>query len=216
MSRAADILRPVEAEALPDYPLSHDLRLDSHGHLHWEFRRWMKSDMRWKGTHECKSMWFELVNLAHDETPVGTLPYDLARLARMVQPAVEADRFAELCGLEFGPLHGWRPCRCGDDIRLMHDTVTRIVLAAFASRANHAARVEANSHAAKLRRLTGDVAQIAPALAQDPRKVRFINDWIEKAVEARGGERRRPGELHSAIQECIAEDRKGRFPDRKR
>lgn len=32
--------------------------------------------MRWDGSHECKSMWFELINIAYTETPVGTLPLD--------------------------------------------------------------------------------------------------------------------------------------------
>lgn len=97
---------PVNVLDLPDYPIGPDQRLDSHGYVQWEHRRWLASDMRWNGSHECKSMWFELVNLAHGETPVGTLPDDPKRLARMIQPAVERDRFEELCKLEYGPLRG--------------------------------------------------------------------------------------------------------------
>ncbi|WP_420415909.1 hypothetical protein [Marinovum algicola] len=204
-------LRAIPEADLPEYPLDAGERLDSHSFIPWEFRRWMSSEMRWNGSHECKSLWFELVNYAHSETPVGTLPNDIRRLARMVQPAVDPTHFEELCKLQFGPLHGWRLCRCGEDIRLMHDTVVRVVLGAFASRANHAARVEAASQQAKLRRLTQDVAQLAPKLASDPRKVRWVNTWIEEAVTARGGERRTPAELHSAIQACLAEERKGRW-----
>ncbi|WP_232618303.1 hypothetical protein [Pseudooceanicola marinus] len=107
---------PMDLEAIPEYPLDPDLRLDSHSFIQWEHRRWMSSDMRWNGTHECKSMWFELVNLAHGETPVGTLPHDVKRLARMVQPAVDLTHFEALCQLEFGPLHGWIPCRCGEGV----------------------------------------------------------------------------------------------------
>ncbi len=212
MRPAFNLLTPVDLDAIEEYPLGSDERLDSHGFLQWEFRRWMSSDMRWNGTHEVKSMWFELINLAYSETPVGTLPESASRLARMIEPSVAREHFEALCNLEFGPLHGWRRCRCGDEIRLMHPVVTRVVLSAFASRANHTARVEAASEAKKLKRLTEDVAQLAPNLAQDPRKVRWINEYLKNKVEARGGARRTTEELHTGIQACLAEDRGGRFP----
>lgn len=207
-------LVPVSDADLPDYPIDPDARLDSHGFLQWEFGRWLASDLRWNGTHECKSLWFDLLNLAYRETPVGTLPRDPKRLARMVQPAVDRDHFDALCKLDFGPLHGWVPCRCGDDIRLMHPVVTRIVLQAFASRANHAARVEAASQARRLKRLTEDVMQLAPDLAADPRKVRFIDEAIQHRIEQRGGERRTAEDLHLAIQLCFERLRAGGFPNK--
>lgn len=211
---ALSLITPVSIDKLPDYPIDPDARLDSHGFIQWEFRRWLSSDMRWNGSHECKSMWFDLVNLSHSETPVGTLPNDTKRLARMVQPVVERDRFEALCGLDYGPLHGWVQCRCGDDVRLMHPVVTRIVSAAFASRANHAARVEAASVAKRLKRLTEDVAALAPSVASDSRKIRWINSFIEARIEQRGGVRRVADDLHAGIQACIEEARKGRFPDK--
>ncbi|KEP68405.1 hypothetical protein DL1_11870 [Thioclava dalianensis] len=201
---------------LPEYDLDANFRLDSHSFLQWEFRRWMASDMRWDGTHECKSMWFELLNLSHLETPVGTLPADLGRLARMIQPKVEAEHFAQLCQLKFGPLHGWERCRCDGDIRLMHPVVMRIVKSAFASRANHAARVEAASASRRLARLTEDVAALAPKLAEDPRKIRWIDDVIQSLIEQRGGARRTPQELHEAVQECFAQMRLGKFPEKEK
>lgn len=214
MSPPLQVLSPVDLDSLSDYPIDPDARLDSHGFVQWEFRRWLSSDMRWNGSHECKSMWFELVNLAHGETPVGTLPQDMKRLARMIQPVVDRDHFESLCRLDFGPLHGWHPCRCGDDIRLMHPVVTRIVKAAFASRANHAARVEAATQSRKLKRLTEDIAQLAPKLAEDSRKVRWANSFIEDRVAQRGGERRTAEDLHAAVQACIQEARKGTFPEK--
>jgi hypothetical protein len=159
-------------------------------------------------------MWFELVNVAHSETPVGTLPKDMKRLSRMIQPVVDQDHFERLCKMDFGPLHGWEPCLCGDEVRLMHPVVTRIVLAAFSSRSNHAARVEAASEARKLKRVTDDVGQIAPHLASDPRKVRWISAHIDEAVSQRGGSRRTAEDLHVSIQACIAQDRQGSFTQR--
>lgn len=206
-------IAPMDVEHLPEYPVDSDARLDNHEFLRWEFQRWLASDMRWNGSHECKSMWFELVNLAHTETPVGTLSRDHKRLARMIQPIVDGAHFEALCGLEYGPLHGWVPCRCGDDIRLMHPVVTRIVLMAFASRANHTARVEAASQARRLKRLTDDVTQLAPKIASDPRKIRFIDATIQERIDQRGGERRTADDLHVAIQACVAKDREGGFPN---
>jgi hypothetical protein len=199
---------------LPEYPIDPDARLDSHGFIQWEFRRWLSSDLRWNGTHECKSIWFDLVNLSHSETPVGTLPRDTKRLARMVQPVVDAAHFEALCRLEFGPLHGWVPCHCGEDVRLMHPVVTRVVLGAFASRANHAARVEAASTARKLTRLTEDIAQLVPKIADDARKVRWINSHIEERIAKRGGVRRTAEDLHVALQACVEAAGQGKFPEK--
>lgn len=198
---------------LPEYPIDADQRLDSHGFMQWEFRRWLSSDMRWAGTHECKSIWFELVNVAYGETPVGTLPDNPKRLARMVQPIVDLDHFNQLCALDYGPLHGWVRCLCDDQVRLMHPVVTRIVLGAFASRANHAARAEAASHARRLKRLTEDVMQMAPHLGKDARKIRFIDAQIQDSIAQRGGERRTAEDLHLALQACVEKARSGGFPE---
>lgn len=209
---ALTVHAPVDVDALPEYPVDPDLRLDSHSFIQWEFRRWMDSDMRWNGSHECKSIWFELINLAHSATPVGTLPDDKKRLSRMIQPVVDKDHFENLCKLEFGPLHGWQRCRCGDEIRLMHPVVTRVVLAALASKANHAARVEAASDARRLKRLTEDVMVLSPETAEDPRKIKWIDAYIKSRVDERGGSRRTAEDLHFAVQNCLQEARTGRFP----
>lgn len=206
---------PTDLDQLPEYPIEPDARLDSHEFLRWEFGRWLASDMRWSGTHECKSMWFELLNLSYRETPVGTLPRDQKRLARMIQPIVDCDHFKALCVLEYGPLHGWVACRCAEDIRLMHPVVTRIVLMAFASRANHTARVEAASQSRRLKRLTDDVMQLAPDVAGEARKIRFVDQTIQDRIDARGGERRTPEDLHFAIQACLNKIHEGGFPDKR-
>jgi hypothetical protein len=212
MQKGQPPLRPVDIGPLPDYPIDPDARLDSHGFIQWEYRRWLSSDMRWHGDHECKSMWFELINLAHGETPVGTLPRDMRRLARMIQPAIEPDRFERLCALPYGPLHGWEPCQCGDDVRLMHPVVLRVVQQAFSSRANHAARSEAASHSRRLQRLTKDIYLLSPRLGGEPRFVRWIDRHIQEQLVQRGGERRRPEELHAAIQACLDAERQGKLP----
>ncbi|MBY5973099.1 hypothetical protein KUV28_12125 [Ferrimonas balearica] len=59
--------------------------------------------------------------------------------------------------------------------------------------------------------VTEDIAQLAPSLAEDRRKVRWINDYVDARIAQRGGARRTAQELHEAIQACVAEDRKGLF-----
>lgn len=208
---ALKVFEPVDVSHLPEYPIGPDQRLDSHGFIQWEYRRWISSDMRWNASHECKSIWFELVNIAHGETPVGTLPADPRRLARMVVPVIDPDHFENLCRMEFGPLHGWERCCVEDDVRLMHPVVTRIVTSALASRANAQARTDAASHVRRLKRLTEDVAALAPAISEDPVKVRWIDMHLQELIEERGGSRRTPEDLHRAIQACVQRDRDGRF-----
>lgn len=182
---------PGRLGAIPDYPVDETARLDNHTFLQWQFRRWLSSSMRWDGSHECKSMWFELINIAYTETPVGTLPLDRGRLARMIQPNVPIDRFEELCEGTYGPLHGWFRVMCGDEIRLAHPFLTSVVLNALASRESAAARNEEASNARKRARLADDVMQIAPTLAKNKANIEWIGEFIDQRVAARGGKRRK-------------------------
>lgn len=203
---------PVNPDALPEYPVGADVRLDSHTFYTWEFKRWLRSDMCWEGSWPCKGMFRDLVDMSHEETPVGTLPRDYKRLAGMLHPRVSPEEFRALCEQPYGPLHGWSPCRCEDGtVRLHHPVVQRVVLAALASRANKAAQTDAASRARKLQRLTSDVAQLSLTLAQDPKAVRWISDRIDAALDARGGARRTPEELHEAVMACHQEVMAGRM-----
>lgn len=213
MTAALRLLPPVDLDAVPEYPVDAAARLD-HRFLMWESGRWMASDMRWNGSAEAKCYWFELVNLAYADTPVGTLPRDVRRLARMVQPQISEGHFERLCAAEYGPLHGWVPCRCGDSLRLMHPVLTRIVLDAFVSRASFLAGVDSASAAKRLKRLSADVAQLSPRTALDPRKVRFIDEHVRATLAARGGERRTLRDLHEALRACLDAERAGRFPEK--
>ncbi|MGY9050145.1 MAG: hypothetical protein ACKVKF_24720, partial [Rhodobacterales bacterium] len=66
----------VDVADLPEYPISHSVRLDSHEFLTWEFRRFLQSEFRWNTDHQIKGIWFDLVQQAHEQTPVGTLPVE--------------------------------------------------------------------------------------------------------------------------------------------
>lgn len=205
-------LRMVDLDALPEYPISSSVRLDTHDFLTWEFRRFLQSELRWNGTHECKSIWFELTNMAHEQTPVGTLPADFARLARMVQPPVDPKTFEVLAALPFGVLHGWERCVCDNgDVRLMHATVTRVVLNALTRKELNAARTDAASTERRLIRLGETLAGLAPAIAMDPAQVRWVDAHIRDAMDREGNKRRTTPQLHDAIGACLEKVAMGFF-----
>lgn len=202
---------------LPEYPVSSSVRLDSHGFIAWEFRRYLNSDMRWNATHEVKGMWFDLVQMSHEQTPVGTLPDDHARLARMLVPSVDPMTFTSLVERPHGVLHGWHPCVCDDGtVRLMHATVTRVVLEALTRKEMNAARTDGASARKRLDRLAVVLAGVAPSIAMEPAQVYWVDAHIRDAMDTEGNKRRTEAQLHAAIQACLAKVASGFFRKSKR
>jgi hypothetical protein len=212
------VLREISnADPLPEYPVSSSVRLDSHGFIAWEFRRYMNSEMRWNADHQIKGIWFDLVQLAHEQTPVGTLPMDHTRLARMVVPAVDPVTFKALVERPYGVLHGWHPCECDDGtVRLHHKTVTRVVMEALSRKEMNAARTDGASARKRLERLTVALSGLAPAIAMDPAKVYWIDAHIRDAMDREGNKRRSDVQLHNAIQACFEKSAAGFFQKPKR
>ncbi|WP_255418498.1 hypothetical protein [Paracoccus sp. JM45] len=163
---------------LDEYPLTADDRLDSHYFMAWERRRWLNCDMRLKGTYECRSMYFDLINIAYDQSPIGTLPTDTSVLAKML--FVDRDHFDQLCRLEFGPLHKWRRVRCDTEIRLMHPMILKSLTEAISRKEDHRARSEAASVSKRLLRLRTAMAGYQKELAENDAAVRWIDDWLLK------------------------------------
>ncbi|GLK65674.1 hypothetical protein F8A10_07775 [Paracoccus kondratievae] len=167
----------VPTNELEDYPLTVEDRLDSHYFMAWERRRWLNSDMRLRGTAECRALFFDLINISYDQAPVGTLPNDCDLLAKML--FVDPAHFRQLCRLEFGPLHKWVPVRCGDEIRLSHPMVLRSLKEAIARREDHRARSEAASTKKRLQRLRSCMAGINADLATKDGAVLWIDGWLQ-------------------------------------
>mgnify|MGYP006979927583 CR=1 FL=1 len=179
MTTRAVHLLPVDAEELPDYPFGADDRLDSHYFMVWERRRWLNSDMRLKGTPECRALYFDLTNIAYDQSPVGTLPDDMDVLAKML--FLDPGHFRALCKLDYGPLHKWTRCRCeGGEVRLMHPMVLRSLTEAIARKEDNRARNEAANAAKRLQRLRATVAGYQAELAKNDAAVRWIDEWLMK------------------------------------
>ncbi|PIL11688.1 hypothetical protein P775_28740, partial [Puniceibacterium antarcticum] len=132
------------------------------------------------------------------------LPVDHTRLARMVQPPVDPLHFSALADLKFGVLYGWKRCVCDNgDVRLMHDTVTRVVINALSRKELNSARTDGASTQRRLVRLAETLAGLAPAIAMDPAQVRWVDAHIREAMEAEGNKKRTQDQLHGAIQACL-------------
>jgi hypothetical protein len=168
----------VDIDDLDEYPLTADDRLDSHFFYPWERRRWLHSDMRLKGSPECRGLYMDLIFISCDHTPVGTLPDDMEILANEVN--VDARRFSDLCALPFGPLHRWEKCLCDGEVRLMHPYVLKTLLKALAGKHDNQARNEAGRRAKRLQRVREHMMGYAPDLGKNDAAVIFIDDWLEK------------------------------------
>ncbi len=171
-------LGPVDLGDLPHYPFGPDDRLDSHFFMVWERRRWLNSDMRLKGTPECKSHYFDLINIAYDNSPIGTLPTDLRILAKLV--FVEPSHFENLCRLDYGPLHRWTPCRCDDEVRLFHPQVLRSLTEAVSRKEDNRAKVDAANSQKRRQRLRSMLAGYHAELAKNDAGVLWMDDWLVK------------------------------------
>lgn len=188
-------LAVVSTADLEEYPVSRDMRLDSHHFMAWEHRRWLNSSMRMKGTPECKSIYFDLICAAFGQSPVGTLPDDPDQLAKLA--LVPESHFRALCQLEYGPLHLWRLCLSEGERRLYHPQVLRTVTEAVARKEDNRARNEAANASKRRERLRVSVAGYSADLSANDAAILWMDEWltaegcgyraarwIERAIEA--------------------------------
>lgn len=169
-----------DSDDLDLYPISCDDRLDSHWFMPWERRRWLNSDMRLKATPECRALYFDLINIAYDNTPVGTLPVDLDVLAKML--FIDAAHFRALVALEYGPLHNWRRCLCDNgQVRFMHPFVLHSLTDAIARKEDNRAKVEAANAVKRLQRLRQTVAGLHLDLSKNDAAIRWMDEWLIEA-----------------------------------
>jgi hypothetical protein len=142
----------------------------------WEPRRWLNSDMRLKGTPECRALYFDLINISYDNSPIGTLSSDLEVLAKLV--FVEPGHFKALCKLDFGPLHRWMPCLCDSEVRLMHPMVVKSLTEAVSRKEDNRAKCEAANNAKRVQRLRSTVAGLHLELAKNDAAVKWMDEWL--------------------------------------
>lgn len=168
----------VDMSEIEEYPLTRDDRLNSHFFMVWERRRWLNSDMRLKGRAECRALYFDLINIACDQSPVGTIPNDMEVLAKLLM--ISESEFKTLCQLEYGPLHKWRPCRCGDEVRLMHPVVLDMLIEAVSRKEDNRAKMEAANTVKRVQRLRATVAGLQTELSKNDAAVKWMDEWLLK------------------------------------
>lgn len=172
-------LRAVDdMDDLPVYPFTREDRLESHYFMAWERRRWLNSDMRMKGRPECRALYFDLICISFEQSPIGTLPDDMSLLAKLTHS--DPGHFEQLCGAAFGPLHKWRRCRCEDEegVRLYHPVVLRTLNEAVSRKEDNRARMEAANIQKRLQRLRTTVAGFTPDLAKNDAAIRWMDEWL--------------------------------------
>lgn len=179
--RSVGPVGPVDLDALPEYPISAEDRLDSHFFVQWNLKRWRKSAFRNLAEPEVGWFGFLLFCEAHDETPVGTLPIDDRLLARSLNLPIE--RWQSLCNRDVSPLHNWTRVRCDNgEIRLAHPVVTEVALEALrGSRRNRADRDD-RRRAKRIKDLREMIEKRIQAsqLLRDPSFIDRFNDWLEE------------------------------------
>lgn len=184
------ILQPVDAEGLPEYPISADDRLDSHYFIQWNLKRWRKSQFRQLAEPEVGWFGFLLFCEAHDETPVGTLPPNERLLAKALGISIE--RWRQLCDREITPLHNWTLARCDNgETRLVHPVVTEVVRDALERRDVRKASSEGKAVYQRQQRLTEVMRDMGcdKALCADRVLVERLDAWL---LENHNGQRRMP------------------------
>jgi len=124
--------RLIETDELPVYPVDRDERLEGHYFIKFWHDRWLNSHLHLTATLEVQACALNLFFLSQKQTPVGTLPDDDAILAKLLR--IDLALWRDLRTRRINPLHGWSPCRCGEEIRLSHPVVTEVVLDAMAKR----------------------------------------------------------------------------------
>jgi hypothetical protein len=173
---AAVPLALSDTSDLMHYPFTREDRLDSHYFMVWMRRQWLNSDMRLMGTPECRAYYFDLINIAYDQSPIGTIPRSMPVLAKLLM--VSESHLQALCSMPYGPLHKWEPCHCGDEIRLMHPVVLESLTEAISRKEDNRARNEAGNRAKARQRLRTVLAGYSTDLAKNDAAVLWVDEWL--------------------------------------
>ena len=177
--------RLFDTGKLPDYPVDQDERLEGHYFTKFWHDRWLNSQMHLTASLEVQACALNLFFLSQKQTPVGTLPDEETILAKLLR--IDLVLWRDLCARQITPLHGWSPCRCGDEIRLSHPVVTEVVLDAIARRE---ARETSNSQKAvyqRLRRLREALGNLGCSrnVLGDELLIERMDEWLLQHCSSR-------------------------------
>ena len=183
MNRAVKLIET--GEALEQYPISVDERLDAHAFVKWMHHRWMSSRTFKLASWEAQGMARALFDMAQSESPVGTLPDDDAELAYMLR--VHPHQMAELRRAEFGPLRGWHRCLCGNVVRLMHKVVLEQVQDAIERRDTRALSADGKAEYQRIKRLREALKGLGldDAVLADDHLIARMDAWLKENRKGR-------------------------------
>jgi hypothetical protein len=187
---------------IPRYPVPSSVRLDSHYFVLWNIRRWRGSDTRRAGYKDPEVGFFarELFDLAHDETPVGTLPRDDAALAFLLRMSLDA--WQTLRKREINPLTGWYEVECDNgETRFAHRVVTEVVLEAVDSKQRNQVKNADDRMRKRLGTIAGHVRALpgASGLADQEDRLTDISDWIDREYGGGSATQKRVREAIEAL-----------------
>ena len=100
----------VGGDPIPDYP--DELMIadfDSHSFVMVFHRRWLQSRMFLMADPEVKGVFWDMVFLAYEQRPVGSLPTDTEELCALLR--LTPREWRKLNAADISPLHGWQRYR---------------------------------------------------------------------------------------------------------
>lgn len=178
---AALHLAPVDAGALFRYPIPVGVRLSSHDWFQFYHAWWRTSDFRRDADREVRAVWFDLLNGAQDEDPVGTLPVadkDLAWIAR-----VSLEDWMRMMSRPMSPIYGWERCIVSDNrVRLYHPKLLNVTESAAQSKLDAADKRAGDRERKRLKALeerivaAGGSQRLAENAAYRLRLDQYLND----------------------------------------
>jgi hypothetical protein len=178
MTQAAN-LQITDVGELPQYPIDRGERLESHSFFLFHYDRYLNSDLYVLGDWDIKGIAHALWCKAQDQDPVGTLPDNPRLIAGYL--GMSTDVWDGYMRRDPGPLHGWTRCLVGNEVRLMHDVVTEVALAALGAKTKGADRKSADAERQRIKRLGGAVERLGLAqLAGNEMFIAQLDRWLEQ------------------------------------
>lgn len=177
-------MTPAHLAAVPDdgpffYPIARAERLDGQTFVKWWHHRWLASDLCLMATFEVKGMARDLFDLSQTQSPMGTLPRNLAVVARLLR--VDVQHFEGLCRYPYGPMSGWMPCITEDgEGRLYHPVVLEQVQDALSRREAWMATKSAAAVRERQRRLIAALRDLGlkPQVLADQALIDRMDAWL--------------------------------------
>lgn len=181
-------LRPVDADAIPDYPFGGDDVLPGNYFLKWQVGRWLTSDMYLHADPEVGYAYLNLIFKSQMSRPIGTIPVDADGQIAFLDGKYTAQKWRSLLRSDPSPLHNWRPYRCeGGKLRLGHPVVIDMIHDQLSRRDQNQVRREGDALRKQLARLRQALAErgVAHAVLFDQTLIERMDGWLTEHVQGR-------------------------------